>query len=189
MTEVPQPSHDPDLLLVRAVASGSRQALTELYARHGCGILSYLIGQVTDRALAEELLQDVMLAAWKGAADFRAESKVRTWLIGIARMKVLNSWRHQHRRPDAVELHDNLEGEGGGLLGLAQQHETQDAVRAALRRLPDDQRETLELIFYHGLSGVEAADVLGVSAGTVKSRVHRAKNTLRGLLMEVGDDW
>jgi RNA polymerase sigma-70 factor, ECF subfamily len=79
MTETP----DPDLRLVHAMAAGDTQALETLYARHGRSILAYLIGQLNDRQLAEEILQDVMLAAWRGAESFRGESKVRkphSWL-------------------------------------------------------------------------------------------------------------
>lgn len=189
MTEVPQTSPDPDLRLIQEIANGNRQALSQLYERHGRGILSYLLGQLSDQQLAEETLQDVMLAAWHGAETFRAESKVRTWLIGIARMKVLSIRRRQGRIPHAVELDEQLAATDTGVYQKVELLDDHAAVRTALVYLPVDQRETLELVFYQGLTGPEAADVLGVSPGTIKSRLHRAKNTLRGLLIqkEVGD--
>ena len=185
MTEVPQPSHDPDLMLLQAMAQGNRQALTELYERHGHSILAYLIGQLHDQQQAEEVLQDVMLAAWSNAASFRGESKVRTWLIAIARMKALTVFRQRKNKPTSVELVDDLVGDvdSNSISEVMERHDQQAAVREAIRALPDDQRETLELVFFHELTGNEAAALLGVSPGTIKSRIHRAKNQLRGLLM------
>ncbi|MEL7672904.1 MAG: sigma-70 family RNA polymerase sigma factor, partial [Chloroflexota bacterium] len=72
-------------------------------------------------------------------------------------------------------------GDTGPIETLVRRSE-QSEVRAALRALPDDQRETLELIFYHGLTGPQAAEVLGVAPGTVKSRLHRAKTALERVL-------
>jgi RNA polymerase sigma-70 factor (ECF subfamily) len=182
MSDVRHASHDPDLLLIRAMALGDKGAMAELYTRHGRKILSYLLGQINDRHLAEEVLQDVMTAAWRGAGGFRGDSTVRTWLLAIARIKVLNVWRR--REQDTAELDDEMMGDGFNVSARIEQSDEQEAVRRALYALPDDQRETLELIFYHDLTGPEAAEVLGVAEGTVKSRVFRAKRTLRGLLQQ-----
>ena len=183
MTEVPQtsPLADPDLPLIRAIGAGDKAALSELYTRHGQGILAYLIGQLGGNSQqAEEVLQDVMLAVWKGAGSFRGESKVRTWMLGIARYQVLSARRR--RKPTPAELGDYIPADEDGPQRVQERNEQRATVRAALRELPEDQQEALELIFFHDLSGPEAADVLGVPPGTVKSRVHRAKNNLRGIL-------
>ncbi len=178
---------DPDLLLIRAMAQGDVQALDALYARHGRSILAYLRGLLTDQQQAEEILQDVMLAAWRGAGDFRGESQVKTWLIGIARLKAFNVLRRH--QPQLTVLDDTvLRDDDSGVFRKVVLDGEREAIRKALHELPSDQRETLELIFYHELSGAEAADVLGVAEGTVKSRLHRAKAALRGILQrkEVG---
>jgi len=183
MTEVPQasPLADPDLTLIQAIGAGDKAALSELYARHGQGILAYLIGQLGgDHQLAEEVLQDVLLAVWKGAGSFRGESKVRTWMLGIARYQALSARRR--RKPTPAELGDYIPTDEDGPQRVQARNEQRETVRAAMRELPEEQQDALELIFFHDLSGPEAADVLGIAPGTVKSRVHRAKNTLRGLL-------
>jgi RNA polymerase sigma-70 factor (ECF subfamily) len=164
---------DYDHHLVRAIAGGDVQAMDTLYERHGLGVLNYLVGQIGDRHQAEEVLQDVMLAVWKGAVHFRGDSQVRTWLLGIARHRALNV--RQRRPPPSMPLHEDLYAESADTVEL-------DSLLKGLRQLPADQRETLELIFYHGLTGQEAAAVLGVSSGTIKSRLHRAKAALRDLL-------
>jgi RNA polymerase sigma-70 factor (ECF subfamily) len=170
---------DYDQHLVRTVANGDIQAMDVLYERHGLGVLNYLVGQLGDRQQAEEILQDVMLAVWKGAASFRGDSQVRTWLLGIARHRALNA--RQRRRPASLPLDEdiNLVEEPHDTL---EESARQMHVQRGLRQLTADQRETLELIFYHGLTGSEAAAVMGVSPGTVKSRLHRAKAALRDLL-------
>lgn len=171
---------DPDLTLIRALANGDERALEELYARHGPALLAYLAGRLGDRQQAEEVLQDVMLAAWKGAAKFRGESQVRTWLLSIARYRAINAQRRR-TLPRASFYEAASASRAGPLEGLMQEA-SRDQVRQALGQLPADQRETLELVFYHELSGPEAAAVLGVAPGTVKSRLHRAKAALRKLL-------
>lgn len=170
---------DPDLTLLRAMANGDERALDELYTRHGPGLLVYLNGRLGDRQLAEEVLQDVMLAAWQGAARFRGESRVYTWLLAIARHRAINAQRR--RELPRAPLDEAAAGGIGPLEALERDAEGAE-VQKALRKLPADQRETLELIFYHGLSGPEAAAVLGIAPGTVKSRLHRARAALRKLL-------
>lgn len=171
-----------DMTLIQAIARGENTALDELYARHGLPLLNYLIGQLSDPALAEEVLQNVMLSVWKAAGGFRGESKVRTWLIAIARNHAINARRGKHiitsplYESDAVSSTEPIES-------LIRQDKAAQ-VRHALLRLPPDQRETLELVFYHNLSGAEVAQVLNISEGTVKSRLHRAKAALKEILSE-----
>ncbi|NLE52315.1 MAG: sigma-70 family RNA polymerase sigma factor [Chloroflexi bacterium] len=177
--KIPDPD-EPDLRLIERIGRGDPAALEALYARHGRALLAYLIGQVSDPHLAEEVLQDVMLAVWRGAARFRGESAVRTWLLAIARRRAITA--RQRRPPVERPLDDRAATDDTGPLELVERQTERSAVRAALRDLPDDQRETLELVFFHGLSGPEAAEVLGVAPGTVKSRLHRAKNVLERVL-------
>jgi RNA polymerase sigma-70 factor (ECF subfamily) len=81
----------------------------------------------------------------------------------------------------------DLGSDDTGPMEMVVRHETQDKVRAAVQRLPEGQREVLVLVFYHQLTGPEVAEVLGISEGTVKSRLHRAKETLKGLLSQEDD--
>jgi RNA polymerase sigma-70 factor (ECF subfamily) len=177
---MPVKSSDPDLALIRAIAGGDERALDELYARLGPALLAYLTGQLDDRQKAEEVLQDVMLAAWNGAPKFRAECSVRTWLLAIARYRAINVRRR--RSFPRVSVNDVPKDPEDGPSEFLEAEAERDKVRKALQMLPNEQRETLELIFYHGLSGPEAASVLGVAPGTIKSRLHRAKAVLRNLL-------
>jgi RNA polymerase sigma-70 factor (ECF subfamily) len=166
---------DPDIPLIHAIAEGDTGALHTLYARHGLHLLNYLIAQLGDRALAEEVLQDVMLAAWRGAGRFRGGSLVRTWLFAIAWRQALKA---RGRSPMAhLPLLDHFAAE-------TEIGEPSNAVEIALQQLPPEQQEALELVFYRGLSGAEAAALLGIPLNTFKSRLHRAKAALRHFLQE-----
>jgi RNA polymerase sigma-70 factor (ECF subfamily) len=169
---------DPDIPLIQAMAEGDTGALRALYVRHGLHLLNYLMAQLGDRALAEEILQDVMLAAWRGAGRFRRNSRVRTWLFAIAWRQALKARRRS--RMALLPLLDDVPTE-------TQNDEPADGLEAALRQLPAEQQEALELVFYRGLSGPEAAARLGIPLNTLKSRLHRAKAALRHLLREDDD--
>jgi RNA polymerase sigma-70 factor (ECF subfamily) len=174
--------YDPDWMLLRAMAEGDLRALNELYARYGGLVLAFLYARVGNREAAEELVQDVMLAAWEHAASFEMRSKVKTWLLVIARNRAINSYRK--KRLPVIHLSDvfHVSSDDTGPMEAAEKSERKDAVREAIQKLPEAQREVLVLVFYHGLTGPEVAEVLDISEGTVKSRLHRAKEMLRHVL-------
>lgn len=178
----PYQDYDPDWMLIRSMAEGDIRALNEVYARYGGLLLAFLSARVGNRELAEELLQDVMLAAWEHAASFEMRSKVKTWLLVIARNRAINS--HRKKRVPVIHLSDvfHVQSEDTGPMEAAERRERKDAVREAIQKLPEAQREVLVLVFYHGLTGPEVAEVLDISEGTVKSRLHRAKEMLRHVL-------
>lgn len=167
---------------VARIAAGDRQALTQLYLHHRQALFSYLLQLTPDYGLAEELMQDTLVAVWRSAHTFEGRSSVRTWLIGIARRQAHNTLR-QRGLPlaDLSELDDtpaaDLEPEDAALASAAR-----DELGEALGLLLPIHREVLALIFVHQLSYQETAQVLGVPVGTVKSRLNHAKRALRALL-------
>jgi RNA polymerase sigma-70 factor (ECF subfamily) len=171
-----------DLALMQEIAVGHAPALDELYARYSSAIFGFLVARLRDHQLAEEVMQDVMLAAWRGAGSFRGESKVLTWLLSIARNRAINAVRKHH--VPVVSYNDALDSpadDTGPFERLVRQSELR-AVREVLDRLPDHQREVLVLVFYHQLTEAEVAGVLDIAVGTVKSRLHRGKEALRRAL-------
>jgi RNA polymerase sigma-70 factor, ECF subfamily len=175
---------DPDIALIQAMAGGEVAALNELYTRHGANILNYLTSLLHDRQQAEEVLQDVMMAAWNHASGFRGDSKVRTWLLTIARHRAINSQRRAV--PELTPLDESTFTNDTTPLEKVERKSQQQLLQAAIQQLPPFHQEILVLIFYHQLSGPEVADVLGITVGTVKSRLHRAKEMLRRELMAMG---
>ena len=176
---------DPDLSLLRAMGCGDAAALAELYRLRGPALLAYLTARLDDRGLAEEVLQDVMLAAWQAAGRFRGQGRVMAWLLAIARTRAINAY-HRQVRPHATQValdeasaQETAAQEGGEPFGAHN-----EALSAGLRTLPAEQREALELVFVHGLSLQETAQVMSVAVGTVKSRLHRARKRLAKWITE-----
>ena len=178
---------DPDLHLVERMAAGDVQALDELYALEGNAVLGFLITRLNNRQLAEEVLQDVMLAAWNNAPSFRGDSKVRTWLMVIARNRAINATRRKKLPMVQFDETFTLQSEDTGPVEKLERKSDHSAVREAIANLPEEQREVLVLVFYHQMTGPEVAEILGISHGTVKSRLHRAKAALKGILKQEGN--
>jgi RNA polymerase sigma-70 factor (ECF subfamily) len=173
------PVADDEWRVVARIASGEREALAELYARHRGPLLVYLRSLLRDAGLAEEVLQDTLYAAWTGAAGFARRSSVRVWLLGIARRRA-----HDALRRRRLQLVDDAalsgvpapdpEPESLAIVGAER-----DALYAALWRLSPAHREVLVLNFLEELPYRDIAAVLGVPIGTVMSRLHHAKRALR----------
>lgn len=173
---------DPDLPLLEAVRRGEPAALDALYQRLGPRLLAYLTARLGDHGLAEEVLQDVMLAAWQAAGRFRGQGRVMAWLLAIARNRAINAY---HRQVRSLAPQVALD-ESAADLGSEPDVDRDASLRVALLSLPPEQRETLELVFYQGLSLQETAHVMSVATGTVKSRLHRARKRLAKWLSEEG---
>lgn len=171
-----------DAQLIRRIARGERQALSELYARHQRALFAYLLQLTPDYGLAEELLQDTLVAVWKSARSFEGRSSALTWLIGIARRQAHNTLR-QRRIPlaDLSELEylpaNDLEPEEAMLANVAR-----DELAQAFCQLAPVHREVLLLTFVQEFSYQETATILDVPLGTVKSRLSNARRALRALL-------
>jgi RNA polymerase sigma-70 factor, ECF subfamily len=177
---------DRDRPLLAAVAAGDEAGLRGLVDRHGSGLLAYLTGLVGDPRLAEEVLQDTLLAVWRGAAGFVGGSTVRTWMFAVGRRRAVDALRRRGTRPagadeaELAELADSRPGPEGELLARADL----DRVAAAIARLTAAHREVLLLACVHELTGGEISAVLGVPVGTVKSRLSLARVALGRLLSE-----
>ncbi len=171
-----------DVQLVRRIGRGDRQALSELYARYQRVLFAYLLQLTPDYGLAEELLQDTLVAIWKSAQSFEGRSSVLTWLIGIARRQAHNTLRQRHvALTDLSEIESmpasDLEPEEVALADVAREE-----LVAAFRRLAPVHREVLLLVFVQELSYQETATILDIPVGTVKSRLSNARRALRAIL-------
>jgi RNA polymerase sigma-70 factor, ECF subfamily len=175
-----------DAELLRRIGDGDHAALVALYQRHGGMVLGQIRLVVDDRGLSEEILQDTMLAVWRGARSFRGHSRVRSWIIAIARRQA----RDRLRRHRASVVDDRLLAErparGPGPEDVVLDRVTATAVADAIRQLDVRHREVLGLVFGADLTLAEAAGVLEVPLGTVKSRLAAARTALARTLNEKG---
>src|SRR5207249_1083779 len=165
--------------LMAELAGGRQEALGALYSRYGGAIFS-IAQHSLDRGAAEELVQDVFLTAWRGAATFDAEQgSFRSWLFRLAHWRILNELRRQRRRPRTVagsdvDQDDELELPSDRLAGpeeRALQNERGQVVQSALAALPLAQRQAIMLAFLEDLTHEQVARQLEVPLGTAKTRI------------------
>ena len=175
-----------DAGLLSQIAAGDQQALARLYQRHGRVVLAQISLLTGDQAASEEILQDTMLAVWRGARSFRGDASVRSWLIAIARRQVRDRRRRHRLRTVGDEA---LAGQPSGAPGpehVALDRAAVAEVATGIQALAPLHREVLGLVFGAGLSLAEAAGVLGIPVGTVKSRLAAARSALARQLDEKG---
>jgi RNA polymerase sigma-70 factor, ECF subfamily len=181
------PSRDPacyDAELLRRIGQGDADAMASFYRRHGRIVFAQILLVVGDRVMAEEILQDTMLAVWRGAASFRGESSVRSWVIAVARRRTRDRLRTRRLRlVDDTFLAEHPGSDPGPDVMALDRAELAE-VRGAIRELAPAQREVLGLAFGSGLSLPEVAHVLDVPVGTVKSRLAAARTALNQILHE-----
>jgi RNA polymerase sigma-70 factor, ECF subfamily len=182
-----EPAGD-DRELLRRIGQGDESAMAAFYRAHGRVALAQVQLVVGERLLAEEIVQDTMLAVWHGAGSFRGESSVRSWVIGIARRKTRDRLRARRLRVvDDTYLADQPSA-GPGPESIALDRAELADVREAIQTLPSAHREVLGLVFGTGLSLPEVAGVLEIPVGTVKSRLTAARTALSRILIEKGQN-
>jgi RNA polymerase sigma factor (sigma-70 family) len=179
-------AHLSDEALVALVARADEDALAELYDRFGRVAYGLALRVVRDPSLAEDAVQEGFLAVWRSAARFVAErAKASTWILTLVHRRAVDLVRgEQPRRAEPLEAapHRTVEDTEE----QAWLHLQQSRVQEALSRLPDKQREALELAYFGGFTQSELADRLGEPLGTIKSRMFSGLARLRELLTEGG---
>ena len=177
-------AHLSDEALVALVARADEDALAELYDRFGRVAYGLALRIVRDPALAEDAVQEGFMAVWRSSARFVAErAKASTWILTLIHRRAVDLVRREQPRRaeplDAAPLESWDDVEEEAWLRLRRTR-----VQEALKRLPDKQREALELAYYGGFTQSDLADRLGEPLGTIKSRMFSGLATLRELLAE-----
>jgi RNA polymerase sigma-70 factor (ECF subfamily) len=165
--------------LVGAVAAGDRGALELLYRRHGPWLAGRLAARTSSVDLAEEALQDTFMAAWRGARGYAGSDEVPAWLWGIARRRLASLARRQAPRALSLDAAADRADAADTPEEAALGQDASARVRAAVARLPAEQRAAVTAVVYEGKSIQQAAQAAAVPEGTVKSRLHRARLHIR----------
>ena len=177
-----------DVGLLRRIGRGDEDAMAEFYREHGRVVLAQVLLVTGEHVLAEEIVQDTMLAVWRGAGSFRDESSVRSWVIAIARRQTRDRLRSRRLRVvDDAFLADQPGSDPGPEVMALDRAELAE-VMGAIRKLASAHREVLGLAFGAGLSLAEVAGVLEIPVGTVKSRLSAARAALNQILDEKGQN-
>ncbi len=183
-----QLAHLSDEALVLMAARSEESALAELYDRYGRAAYGLALRVLRDPALAEDAVQEAVLALWRSAARFVPEkSKASTWILTLVHRRAVDAVRREQRRR-ADTLEHAPEPAVDGVDEDAWLRLQRERVQTALRSLPDAQREALELAYYGGFSQSELAERLGEPLGTIKSRMFAGLARLRELLGEPGTE-
>jgi len=177
-------SNEADLSLISRISTGDRSAFKVLYEKYYDRLLRFICritGQVDE---AQEGVNDVMLVVWQRSSRFRGDSKVSTWILGIAYRKALQLAQKKRRWLDrfkASEISDWNE-----LPNLGSEHtdqtDMQDWLQRGMRQLSPKQRAVVELTYYYGCSYEEIATMLDCPVNTVKTRMFHAREKLRRAL-------
>ena len=180
-------AHLSDEALVALAARSEQSALAELYDRFGRPAYGLALRILRDESLAEDAVQEAFLTLWRTAARFVPErGKASTWILTLVHRRAVDLVRREERRrADALEQapeqvsRDTVDEEAWLRL-------QRERVQDALRKLPDQQREAIELAYYGGFTQSELAERLGQPLGTIKSRMFMGLARLRELLGEPG---
>lgn len=189
MTE-PVPAADAQQQLRRAQA-GDRDAIRRLLETHEPQIYRFALRMCDRPEDARDVLQETLLAAFRGLHDFRGEAKLSTWLFQIARSFCSKARRlrtGEPRRMQPLTQVAEQPSDASGPDAVAHAREVGAVLQLALKSLPEHYREVLLLKDVEGLSVEEVADVVGESLAATKSRLHRARLELRQLLEGVLGD-
>jgi RNA polymerase sigma factor (sigma-70 family) len=168
--------------LVWRLRAGDPNACRELIRRHHRVVFGHLRRLGADEALAEDLTQETYATAWRRIGDLRKTASLRSWLLTIARNEFLQFVRRRDPTVTGLDALPERASEEPGAEAAASLAERDRNLQRAVARLEPQLQQTVGLHYFQDLSLREVAEVLGVPRGTVKSRLNRALEALRGLL-------
>jgi RNA polymerase sigma-70 factor (ECF subfamily) len=172
--------------LISRIAEGDKRAFEAFYRAQSRSVFAFVMSRMNNRVEAEEVLSDTMFDLWKCAAKFKGESTVRTWVLGIARNKMLMHFRARSANcEDVDEFAEVLPDEGPDAISLIADMQRQRGVKRCMDSLSVSHRECLHLAFFESCSVDEIAAIQQVPNGTVKTRLHHARLKIKACLAEL----
>jgi RNA polymerase sigma-70 factor (ECF subfamily) len=163
-----------DETLIGRIASGDQLAMRLLFARHGLPLYRWLLRIVRDQTLAEDLLSEVFLDVWRRAASFEGRCSVSTWLLAMARSRALSA-RRRRTGTEPVGPADDREI-------VPWKRNSSEILRRSLARLSPEHGQVIDLVYYHGKSVEEVAEIVGTAEATVRTRMCHARKELAELV-------
>jgi len=179
-----------DRQLVRRIEGGDEEAFRSLFASYAPFAMALAVRVVRQTQLAEEIVQEAFLTLWRNPGVFdERRGSVRAWLMTMVHHRAVDVVRReeaQRRRSDemVVGIREETEDPTDAVVEAVAAPAERDAVRTALRSLPDEQREVLELMYFGGLSQSQVAEKTGAPIGTIKSRALLGMRRMRSMVEE-----
>jgi RNA polymerase sigma-70 factor, ECF subfamily len=171
-----------DERLIGRIAGGDELAMRTLFARHRVPLYRWLLRIVRDETLAEDLLSDVFLDVWRQAASFKGRASVSTWLLAIARYKALSARRACIDAELDARIASTIADPAENPEAALQKKNRGELLRNSLANLSLEHGEVIDLVYYHGKSVKEVADIVSVAEATVKTRMFYARRKLAELV-------
>jgi RNA polymerase sigma-70 factor (ECF subfamily) len=177
MLNMPPASGEDDSVLLGLVQKGDEQAMASIFDRYSKVVYSVALRVLRDPSAAEDVLQEIFMQIWRNPDTFIAtRGSLGGWLAVVSRNRSIDALRR--RRPtDSIE--DMQFASSYNLANEAEQNFLIEKARGAIRLLPTEQRKTLEMAFFDGLTHAEIAEMTGDPLGTVKTRIRSGLTTLR----------
>jgi RNA polymerase sigma-70 factor (ECF subfamily) len=177
-----------DRALVELIAAGDKDALKLLYMRHRDRVYRFVQRLTGSELVADEVLNEVFLSAWRHADTFEGRSQVATWLLSIARFKAMSECRRRTEMPLDNEATMVIEDPSDGPATAAEKRERSDILQKCIAKLTPIHREVINLTYYQGQKIEEVARSTGAPVATIKTRLHYARSRMAELLADAGID-
>lgn len=174
--------HHAQLLLAR-IGQRDESALAELHRLIARRLYAFAFQRSRDHEHAETVVVDTLWEVWRCSDRFRGESRISTWIFGIARNKSFELWRHSGPDHEDIDSYiDDLPSEYGDLSRALEIKQESRKVLGCMDKLSPSQRECMQLVHFEGLALAEIAHIQGVPENTVKTRMFHARRNLRSCL-------
>jgi RNA polymerase sigma-70 factor, ECF subfamily len=177
-----------DKVLIARISGRDQTAMRTLFARYRMPLYRWLLRIAGDNALAEDLLSEVFIDVWRQASSFKGRSSVSTWLLAIARYKALSARRRRREEQLDMELAESVCDPAGDAETMLQEKDRNERLAQALRKLPDEHRHVIDLVYYHGRAVREVSEILCIPESTVKTRMFYARKKLARLVHRDGGE-
>jgi RNA polymerase sigma-70 factor (ECF subfamily) len=175
-----------DEALIALIAKGDKRAMQVLYARHNVRVYRFILRLTGNPSLAEDLVSEVFLDAWRQADTFESKSQVSTWLLAIARYKALSALRRRTDEHLDEQMAASIEDTADNPETVVGTRNRNTIIQKCLTQLSAAHREVIDLVYYHEKSVEEVAQIVGVPAATVKTRMFYARSKMADLLKHAG---
>lgn len=174
--------------LLERLARQDQRAMRDLHQRYGRRIYLFALARLRDEHAAETVMSDTLFEVWKHPDRFRGESRFTTWLLGIARYKVLNAWRgSEPDHDDVADYAEVLPDPDADVAGAYEEKRRQQVLMDCIEALSPPQRACMQLVFLEGLALAEIAEIQQVPEGTVKTRLFHGRRNLRDCVQAHGE--
>jgi RNA polymerase sigma-70 factor (ECF subfamily) len=171
-----------DDILIKRIAAGDQLAMRTLFARYRVPLYRFVLRMAPDAALAEDILSDVFFDVWRQASRFEGRSAVSTWLLSIARFKAFSALRRRREAELDGEVASAIADPADDPEVAMEKKSTGELLRRSLASLPPEQGAVIDLVYYHGKTVAEVADIVGANEATVKTRMFYARRKLAELV-------